>query len=326
MGIDSLVQVAVLSGAAIATVSLPGAAIDLTKRPNPEFIEIAQVSDVDCRQTNAVTGVYQQPDPVSVSQGVLAAGQNVRLEVVGTGTGWSRIREPIVGWVEARYLTPPTPCAYASTTAAPNQAISQATSQSANQATSQSAQASPAPVSSTAVTQASGNPTQLPQVNPPQPVAARSPINSATSSNFPQPNLPQPNLPTGQVTVPPLTSAATQTFPQPIQQNNVQNNVAVRPTVQPLPAIVPQTAPAQQAIVTTTCDVLPREGLVVRQQPDLNNPGFGIIPAGTYNFQFTGATQTIGRQRLAYIVAPTQGWIPVLTSGGVSTLGGGRCG
>ncbi len=305
MGIDLLGQVAVLSGLAIGLSSLPGAAIDLNERSNLKPFQIAQAGETNCRQTNTVAGVYQQPDPISVSQGVLPAGQTVRLEVIGTGTGWSRIREPIVGWVEARYLTPPTPCAYP-VSAQPERSV-------------------PA-----RVTQASVNPTSFPQVNPAQPAATRSPVNSVTPPNFPQPNLPPGR---SQVTVPPL-SAAPQSFPQPQafpqptpQPNNQSNNIAVRPTVPPLPAIAsPQSVPTGRAIVTTTCDVLPREGLVVRRQPDLNSTGVSIIPVGTYNFQFTGATQTIGSQRLAYIVAPAEGWIQVLAGNGGSTLGGGRCG
>jgi hypothetical protein len=297
MGIYSLGRAVVLSGLAIAMGSLPGAAADLSgrfsdeaaKRSGELFDLVAQIGDTNCRQTNTVAGVYQQPDPVSVSQGVLLAGQTVRLEVVGTGTGWSRIREPIVGWVEARYLTPPTPCAYPASTAGVN-------------------------------------PTQIPQGNSVQPVIARSPINNPINPAAPS-TFPQPNLPSGQqVTVPPLQTAVTQPYPQP-QVYPQPNPLAVRPTVPPLPAIVPsQPVPTERAIVTTTCDVLPREGLVVRRQPDLNSPGASLIPAGTHNFQFTGATQTIGRQRLAYIVAPAEGWIQVGTLDGASTLGGGRCG
>lgn len=94
----------------IAIGKLPAGAIDPNARSNPEPVQIAQAGDTNCRQTNATTGVYQQPDPASFSPGSLPAEQTVRLEVLGTGTGWSRIREPIVGWVESQYLTPPTPC------------------------------------------------------------------------------------------------------------------------------------------------------------------------------------------------------------------------
>lgn len=93
--------------------SLPAVAIERSTRPNlesTELIQIAQAVDTNCRQTNNTTGVYQQPDLTRGAVNILPAGQTVRLGVVGAGTGWSNIVEPIVGWVESQYLTPPTPC------------------------------------------------------------------------------------------------------------------------------------------------------------------------------------------------------------------------
>jgi hypothetical protein len=63
-------------------------------------------SETGCRQTQATTGVYTQPNLDSGSRGVLNNGQTVRLDLTGSGTGWARITEPLIGWVEARYLTP----------------------------------------------------------------------------------------------------------------------------------------------------------------------------------------------------------------------------
>ncbi|HEY9631354.1 MAG TPA: hypothetical protein V6C84_29030 [Coleofasciculaceae cyanobacterium] len=71
---------------------------------------LAQNSDSGCRQTNAITGIYEQPNLDSASRGILPIAQTVRLEVLGTGTGWARINQPVVGWIEARYLTPNVPC------------------------------------------------------------------------------------------------------------------------------------------------------------------------------------------------------------------------
>lgn len=319
MGISSLSQIAVLGGLAIAfsslSSSLPAGAIGLQQRPlsgdalgdTLKVPQPTQTGETLCRQTNAVTAIYQQPDPVSVSQGVLPAGQTVRLEVVGTGTGWSRIRDPIAGWVEARYLTPPTPCTVAFSS--PSSQTSATVPPSANPA-------SVAPINSA-------------------PIAARAPINTATPSSLPA-AFPQPTLlpERSQVTVPPLSAAANQTYsspqalPQPFAPASPRtNNLAVAPTVPPLPAILsPRPTSTGRAIVMTTCDVLPREGLMVRRQPDLTSAGISVLAPGTYNFQFTGATQTIGRERLAYIVAPAEGWIRVGTLDGDSTLGGGRCG
>lgn len=77
--------------------------------PLPQM-QLAQVVETGCRQTNAVTGVYTQPSLDSSSRGILTGGQTVRLELIGTGTGWARITEPVIGWVEAKYLTPSASC------------------------------------------------------------------------------------------------------------------------------------------------------------------------------------------------------------------------
>jgi hypothetical protein len=73
-------------------------------------ISIAQVPETSCRQTNALTGIYVQPSLESSSRGVLPNGQTVRLEMTSSGTGWARVTEPLIGWVEAKYLTPATAC------------------------------------------------------------------------------------------------------------------------------------------------------------------------------------------------------------------------
>jgi hypothetical protein len=59
-----------------------------------------------CRRSNSTTGVYTQPSLDSASRGILTSGETVHLEVIGTGTGWARINQPLIGWVEAKYLTP----------------------------------------------------------------------------------------------------------------------------------------------------------------------------------------------------------------------------
>jgi hypothetical protein len=68
------------------------------------------VTETGCRQTNSVTGVYAQPSLDSNSRGILNTGQTLRLEQVGTGTGWARVAAPLIGWVEAKYLTPASAC------------------------------------------------------------------------------------------------------------------------------------------------------------------------------------------------------------------------
>ncbi len=70
----------------------------------------ASSAETGCRQTNATTGLYTQPSLDSSSRAILSSGQTVRLELLGTGTGWARITAPATGWVESRYLTPPTAC------------------------------------------------------------------------------------------------------------------------------------------------------------------------------------------------------------------------
>jgi hypothetical protein len=69
---------------------------------------LAQNTELGCRQTNNSTGVYIQPDLGSASQGLLNLAQTIRLE--SKGEGWARINQPIVGWVQSRYLTPAVPC------------------------------------------------------------------------------------------------------------------------------------------------------------------------------------------------------------------------
>jgi hypothetical protein len=69
---------------------------------------LAQSSELGCRQTNVSTGVYVQPNLDSASQGMLSPAQTVRLE--SKGEGWARINQPLIGWVQSRYLTPAVSC------------------------------------------------------------------------------------------------------------------------------------------------------------------------------------------------------------------------
>jgi hypothetical protein len=69
---------------------------------------LAQSTGLGCRQTNVATGVYAQPNLDSASRGLLSRAQVVRLE--RKGEGWARINQPLVGWVESRYLTPAVSC------------------------------------------------------------------------------------------------------------------------------------------------------------------------------------------------------------------------
>ena len=70
--------------------------------------ELAQNTELGCRQTNVSTGVYVQPNLDSASQGLLLSAQIVRLE--SKGEGWARINQPLIGWVQSRYLTPAVSC------------------------------------------------------------------------------------------------------------------------------------------------------------------------------------------------------------------------
>jgi hypothetical protein len=69
---------------------------------------LAQGTELGCRQTNASTGVYAQPNLDSTSRGLLNRAQVVRLQ--RKGEGWARISQPLIGWVESRYLTPAVSC------------------------------------------------------------------------------------------------------------------------------------------------------------------------------------------------------------------------
>ena len=100
-----VMEVSSLSRGAIASIHQT---VDL--QPHLPDAQIAQSSELGCRQTNATTGVYEEPNPDSTALGILPVAQTVRLEVLGTGTGWTRISQPLVGWIKARYLTPNAPC------------------------------------------------------------------------------------------------------------------------------------------------------------------------------------------------------------------------
>ena len=69
---------------------------------------LAQNTELGCRQTTVSTGVYVQPNLDSASQGMLTPAQTVRLE--SRGEGWARINQPLIGWVQSRYLTPAVSC------------------------------------------------------------------------------------------------------------------------------------------------------------------------------------------------------------------------
>jgi hypothetical protein len=110
-----LVQTALvplIAGAAVATAAalVPvGNTQQVAQLPQTQTIQI-QTMETGCRQSNSTTGIYAQPSLDSTSRGILNRGQTVRLELVGsgTGTGWARIAQPVVGWVEAKYLAPST--------------------------------------------------------------------------------------------------------------------------------------------------------------------------------------------------------------------------
>jgi hypothetical protein len=84
------------------------APIDYAPRQSSAQTTLAQNTILGCRQTNVSTGVYVQPNLDSASQGVLNSAQTVRLE--SKGEGWARINQPLIGWVQSRYLTPAVSC------------------------------------------------------------------------------------------------------------------------------------------------------------------------------------------------------------------------
>lgn len=95
-----------------ARVAQSGAVLWIAQRvTHPQLVAqtVAQ-TETGCRQAHAATGVYTQPNLDSASRGVLNNGQTVRLDLTGSGTGWARITEPLIGWVEAKYLTPTAAC------------------------------------------------------------------------------------------------------------------------------------------------------------------------------------------------------------------------
>jgi hypothetical protein len=65
-------------------------------------VQIAQAAG-ECRLVNRQMGIYQEPRTDSASLGLIQDGDVV---VLGTGSdsGWARIVQPTVGWVDARNL------------------------------------------------------------------------------------------------------------------------------------------------------------------------------------------------------------------------------
>ena len=86
--------------------------------------------------------------------------------------------------------------------------------------------------------------------------------------------------------------------------------------------------PGNGVISRAVCAVLPEEGLIVRDQPNLENSRIiGSIRPGNYTFQFTRDRRTMGQQQRqwAYITAPAKGWISTGIVGDGSNLAGEGC-
>lgn len=112
------------------TGQITGSQVDISQaQVGGVLAQTAQPADTGCRQANSTTGIYAQPSLDSASRGILASAQTVRLELLGSGTGWARITEPAVGWVEAKYLSPATACTGLSTAAPTNFPAAQAATQ-----------------------------------------------------------------------------------------------------------------------------------------------------------------------------------------------------
>ncbi|MBI4782602.1 MAG: hypothetical protein HY785_14980 [Oscillatoriophycideae cyanobacterium NC_groundwater_1537_Pr4_S-0.65um_50_18] len=254
---------------------------------------LAQNFDSGCRQTNAITGIYEQPNLDSASRGILPMAQTVRLEVLGTGTGWARINQPVVGWIEARYLMPNVPCN--DSEAATSQI--DAPSNETNETQPRSVRAS---------------------VRETHRSAGRAAMSDAAESDAVRPDISEERS----------RQQETNAFPEP----NLPNLRSTTRTSTPLPTTPSPNTPNSDAQVTTvSCDVLPSYGLIVRSEPSvMGNTYITTIPVGTYSFQFTRNTQTNetpeGIRRWVYITSPVEGWISLGYVGKDFNLGGQACG
>jgi len=303
-----------LSERAIASFTMhPPAGNSQNSQDAQKGTQVAQSLGSSCRQTNATTGVYEQPNLDSASRGILTTAQTVRLELLGTGTGWARINQPLVGWIEARYLTPDVPCGDLESPQANPQNVPQMNPPTRSQT---AAHSSPTASNPTASNPTASRSAQTTDRSTPTSTLGEAERRSHPSDNsFPSPTLssPRSNPATGGV------------------QSSIQAPSIQAPNARTSGTPSPSTRASGTQIITLSCDVLPSEGLIVRRAPTLVGDTYiTTLPAGTYQFQFTRNTQTNetpeGTRRWVYITAPVEGWISLGYVGKDFNLGGRECG
>jgi hypothetical protein len=83
------------------------ASFKITPLSRQDSFQLAQVAG-ECRRVNRQMGVYREPRIDSQSLGIVSVNDIVVLGS-GSGSGWARITQPVLGWVDARNLGP-APC------------------------------------------------------------------------------------------------------------------------------------------------------------------------------------------------------------------------
>lgn len=87
--------------------SLQSSTQNLIQSPSQYLAQTPTVPEGTCYVTVQQVGVYQEPNVQSAAVGVLPASAVVAVGQ-GSGQGWIRVAEPIVGWVQAVVLVPHT--------------------------------------------------------------------------------------------------------------------------------------------------------------------------------------------------------------------------
>ncbi|NJR69191.1 MAG: SH3 domain-containing protein [Synechococcales cyanobacterium CRU_2_2] len=104
---------------------------------------------------------------------------------------------------------------------------------------------------------------------------------------------------------------------------------ALRPPV-PTPLTPSPPAPPTSRVVRAVCEVIPEEGLIVRDTPVVAaSRVIGQIRPGSHTFQFSNQRQETetpeGLRQWVYITAPAKGWISTGFTNGGSNLSGENC-
>ncbi|NJO39633.1 MAG: cadherin repeat domain-containing protein [Cyanobacteria bacterium CRU_2_1] len=324
-------------------------------------VEMAQSSQADpgCRQTYETIGIYEEPNLMSPSIDVLQVAQTIRLQLIGDRTsvdGWARISQPIVGWVQAQYLTPPTPCDGLDNSSSEDlgsreQAIlpDPQTPESAGTNPPEDLELRPTTLNDNAPAN-----TLVGILSAIDPDSNETITYELVSGLGSQDNDSFTVTSDGQLRINGVTDyEASPSYSIRVRATDSGENsldeifiVTVNPPTteetsfprlepseeEPTPSPFQITTPQDTTAIAVTCQVLPEDGLNVFSEPTISRRTYvDTIPQGEYTFGFTRNTATTqtanGIRRWVYITAPVTGWITTGVAGEqTNVLGGSECG